>query len=130
MVVAANKPALLGSAATTFHGEAQRWNPEELFLASLAQCHLLSFLYVIERDGLGEVECVIDAEATLSVDSTGAGRITTVTLTPTTHTSAKLDAVRAAHEEAEKLCFIANSVSCEVVVTPRVVSASASDTQG
>ena len=125
LVTAEHKPSLHGSAAATFHGEVERWNPEELFLASLAQCHLLSLLYVLERDGLGEVECTIDAEAILIVDTSGAGRITSVTLTPTTRTNADAAAVYAAHEEAEKLCFIANSVSCEVVVTPQVVSWSA-----
>ena len=130
MVSAEHKPPLRGSAAATFHGEVERWNPEELFLASLAQCHLLSLLYVFERDGVGEVECTIDAEAILLVEPSGAGRITAVTLTPTTRTDAEAAAVYAAHAEAEKLCFIANSVSCEVTVTPQVVSASASDTQG
>jgi len=125
VVSAEHKPALHGSAAATFHGEVERWNPEELFLASLAQCHLLSLLYVLERDGVGEVDCTIDAEATLVVDSSGAGRITRVTLTPTTRTDADAAAVYAAHQEAERFCFIANSVSCEVVVTPLVVRASA-----
>ena len=124
-VSAEGKPPILGSSAKAFHGETERWNPEELFLASLAQCHLLSLLYVLERDGVGEVACTIDAEATLVVDSSGAGRITRVTLTPTTRTDAEAAMVYAAHQEAEKLCFIANSVSCEVIVTPQVVRASA-----
>ena len=129
-VMAEGKPPILGSSAKAFHGETERWNPEELLLASLAQCHLLSLLYVVERDGLGEIECAIHARATLEVDADGAGRITRVTLEPQTralHTSA--EQVIAAHEEAEKLCFIANSVSCEVVVIPHVEGASAPDTQ-
>ena len=130
VVSAQDKPPILGSSAKAFHGEGERWNPEELFLAALAQCHLLSMLYVVERDGLGEVDCDIHATATLDVDSDGTGRITTVTLEP--HTRAPhipAEKLLAAHEEAEKLCFIANSVSCEVVVIPRVEGASAPDTQ-
>jgi organic hydroperoxide reductase OsmC/OhrA len=130
IITAEGKPPILGSAATSFHGEIERWNPEELFLASLAQCHLLSFLYVVERDGLGEVECTVSAEATLEVDPSGAGRITTVMLTPTTAASGDVDAIHAAHEEAHRLCFIANSVSCTVEVSPRVERASAPETQG
>ena len=130
IITAEGKPPILGSAATSFHGEIERWNPEELFLASLAQCHLLSFLYVVERDGLGEVECTVSAEATLEVDPSGAGRITAVTLTPTTSASGDVDAIHAAHDEAHTLCFIANSVSCSVEVSPRVERASAPETQG
>jgi organic hydroperoxide reductase OsmC/OhrA len=130
VITAEGKPPILGSAATSFHGEVERWNPEELFIASLAQCHLLSFLYVVERDDLGEVDCTVSAEATLEVDSSGAGRITTVTLTPSTVIAGDVDAAIAAHEEAHTLCFIANSVSCTVEVTPRVERASAPETQG
>jgi organic hydroperoxide reductase OsmC/OhrA len=130
VVSAEGKPAIHGSSAKAFHGEVERWNPEELFLAALAQCHLLSLLYVTERDGLGEIECTIHARATLDVGADGAGRITTVTLEPHTRVlEAPAERVIAAHAEAEKLCFIANSVSCEVVVIPRVEGASAPDTQ-
>ncbi len=39
------KPDLLGSADTPFRGDADRWNPEELLLAALSSCHLLSYLH-------------------------------------------------------------------------------------
>lgn len=130
VISADGKPSILGSSAKAFHGEVERWNPEELFLAALAQCHLLSLLYVVERDGLGDIECEIHARATLEVDADGAGRITTVTLEPQTRSqSAPAETLLAAHEEAEKLCFIANSVSCEVHVIPAVEGASAPDIQ-
>jgi len=66
----------------------------------------------------------------LEVDPSGAGRIITVTLTPTTSATGDVDAIHAAHEEAHTLCFIANSVSCTVEVSPRIERASASETQG
>jgi len=130
VIRASGKPEIQGSSDKAFHGEVERWNPEELFLAALAQCHLLSLLYVVERDGLGDIECEIHARATLEVDADGAGRITTVTLEPQTRSqSAPAETLLAAHEEAEKLCFIANSVSCEVHVIPAVEGASAPDIQ-
>src|SRR5213075_538295 len=38
------KPALHGSADAAFRGEAEKHNPEDLFLAAISSCHLLSYL--------------------------------------------------------------------------------------
>jgi organic hydroperoxide reductase OsmC/OhrA len=35
---------IAGSSDSTFRGDAARWNPEQLLLAALAQCHMLSYL--------------------------------------------------------------------------------------
>src|SRR5688572_13076736 len=38
------KPTIPGSSDPSFRGDAARWNPEELLLAALSQCHMLWFL--------------------------------------------------------------------------------------
>ena len=43
---------LAGSSDRTFHGDRERWNPEELLLAALAQCHMLSYLHVATNHGV------------------------------------------------------------------------------
>jgi organic hydroperoxide reductase OsmC/OhrA len=126
----AGKPPLLGSAAPSFHGDNTKWNPEELFAAALAQCHFLSLVYVADRDGW-EIESVeLSAEAVLEIDAEG-GQITQVALRPRTTVGPTVapEVVIAAHHEAEKLCFIARSVSCEVVVEPEVIGGSTRDIQ-
>jgi len=45
-VAAPGKPTLAGSSDPRFRGDPQRWNPEELLVASLSQCHLLWYLEV------------------------------------------------------------------------------------
>ena len=124
------KPLLIGSAAPSFHGDGTKWNPEELFAAALAQCHFLSLVYVAERDGFDIESVELSAEATLAIGPEG-GQITRVVLRPRTVVGASVDpeVVMAAHHEAEKLCFIARSVSCEVVVEPEVIGGSTRDIQ-
>ena len=39
------KPELRGSADKPFRGDPERWNPEDMLLAALSQCHLLSYLH-------------------------------------------------------------------------------------
>ena len=46
------KEQILGSADRTFHGDADRWNPEELLLSALSQCHMLSYLHVAANHGV------------------------------------------------------------------------------
>src|SRR6478752_3650261 len=45
-------PVLRGSADPTFHGDRERYNPEQLLLAALSQCHMLSFLHVAVKHGV------------------------------------------------------------------------------
>jgi organic hydroperoxide reductase OsmC/OhrA len=40
-ISAAGKPTLPGSSDPAFRGDPARWNPEELLVASLSQCHML-----------------------------------------------------------------------------------------
>jgi organic hydroperoxide reductase OsmC/OhrA len=110
--------AIEGSSDRAFHGDAERWNPEELVIAALSQCHMLSFLHVAAANGLVVVEYTDDASGTL--ETTGdSGRLAAATLRPIVtldaqHSDADADRAGALHERASELCFIANSVNFPV----------------
>src|ERR1700738_975637 len=46
------KATLHGSADPTFRGDASRHNPEDLLVAALSSCHLLSYLALAARAGV------------------------------------------------------------------------------
>lgn len=46
------KATIPGTADPAFRGDPTRWNPEELLVASLAQCHMLEFLAQMARAGV------------------------------------------------------------------------------
>src|SRR5215470_3467399 len=46
VVTAHAKPAIPGSSDPAFRGDPARWNPEELLVAALSQCHMLWFLHL------------------------------------------------------------------------------------
>ncbi|WP_395640836.1 OsmC family protein [Pseudolysinimonas sp.] len=123
VVSVAGKPDIHGSAARVFHGDADRWNPEEMLIAALAQCHLLSYLYVAVRNGI-VVEAYEDAaEGTLVTTPDGGGRFREVVLRPVVTISAGDPELAAAlHAEANRLCFIASSVAFPVRHEPTVRS--------
>lgn len=119
-IVADGKPPIDGSSAKAFRGEASRWNPEELFIAALAQCHYLSFVHVATSQGIDILDYRCEATGVLDVDAEGYGQIVEVVLEPEVTVAAQHGAgLDAAHAKAHDLCFIARSVSCEVTVKPR-----------
>lgn len=105
------KPDLAGSADPSFRGDADRHNPEDLFLASISACHMLFYLSLCARGGVRVLAYEDRATGTLRMEPGGGGRFQSVTLHPVVHVDAGSDAELAArlHDQAHALCFIANS---------------------
>ncbi|WP_437582284.1 OsmC family protein [Paramicrobacterium sp. CJ85] len=122
LVEAEGKHDISASADRTFHGDADRWNPEEFFLVALSQCHMLSYLHAAVRAGITVTSYRDAPKGTLTVDSDGAGRFTEVVLRPelTITRESDAEAARLAHDEAHRMCFIANSVTVPVAVEPEI----------
>jgi organic hydroperoxide reductase OsmC/OhrA len=121
-VTAEGPPELAGSADRTFHGDRDRWNPEQLLLASLAQCHMLSYLHVCVEAGVVVTEYVDHPIGSMTTESDGSGRFTEVVLHPevTVADGGMIEAATRAHHRASELCFIANSVNFPVRHEPAV----------
>ncbi|MCX7521200.1 OsmC family protein [Microbacterium sp. STN6] len=120
IISAEGKPPILGSADRTFHGDRDRWNPEELLLAALSQCHMLSYLHVATTHGVVVVGYEDAASGTLQTETDGSGHFTRATLRPrvTVAAGSMRDAAQALHEEAATKCFIAASVNFPVEHEP------------
>jgi organic hydroperoxide reductase OsmC/OhrA len=124
LVSAAGKHPLEGSSDIAFRGDADRWNPEELLLAALSQCHLLSYLHVAASRGIRVIEYRDNAVGTMEQDRDGGGHFTSVTLRPVvTIDGGDTDLALALHAEASTKCFIAASVNFPVGHEPTVVLA-------
>lgn len=121
-VVLAGRPVLPGSSDPAFRGDPSRYTPEELFVASLSQCHLLWFLHVAAAAGVVVREYADDATGTMRVESGGEGQFTDVTLHPrvTVDAGPGTDdaALAALHRRAHEHCFISRSVNFRVLVEP------------
>ena len=117
----AGKPVILGSADPAFRGDPGRWNPEELLVASLAQCHMLWFLHLAAVGGVVACAYVDEPVGTMVEHPDGSGEFTEVVLRPsvTVTEPAMLAKVDPLHEQAHRHCFIARSVSFPVRHEPR-----------
>jgi organic hydroperoxide reductase OsmC/OhrA len=120
-VSAAGKPPIAGSSDPHFRGDADRWNPEELLVAALSQCHLLAFLHEAAVNGVVVVGYSDSAGGTLATEGNG-GRMTGVVLRPVVTVASAEMAGKCAelHERAHENCFIAGSVSFPVRHEPAV----------
>ena len=116
VIRAAGKPDLAGSADRTFHGDRDRWNPEELLLAALSQCHMLSFLHVCVRHGVVVTDYRDAATGVMVETRDGGGRFERVDLHPevTLADETQRELADTLHAEAGRLCFIASSVNFPV----------------
>ncbi len=115
LLTAPGKPELAGSADPTFRGDAARWNPEELLLAALAQCHLLSYLHSAVTHGI-VVTAYDDSPVGTMAQAGQGGHFTEVVLRPrvTITDPAQVELAREIHREASENCFIAASVNFPV----------------
>ncbi len=117
-------PSVEVSAAPQYRGDPTKLNPEELFLASLASCQMLTYLSLATRAGIAVLAYEDSAEATLTIAERKM-RITEVQLRPRITIAADADEAKARSlvEAAHDGCFIANSVACVVQAAPEILRA-------
>ena len=116
------RPPLPGSADPAFRRDPPRYSPEELFLASLSQCHMLWFLHLAAAAGVVVREYVDAAARPQRVECGGEGQFTHVTRHPRVVVDDGPGTDEAAmatlHQRAHDHCFIARSVNFRVLVAP------------
>jgi organic hydroperoxide reductase OsmC/OhrA len=119
-IAAAGKPAIPGSSDPAFRGDASRYNPEELLVASLSACHMLWYLHLCADASVVVTSYADHAEGTMTLTEDGGGHFDEVILKPsvTIRQGCDPDLARALHARAHHLCFIANSVNFAVSVEP------------
>ncbi|MGW9166830.1 OsmC family protein [Agromyces sp. NPDC055658] len=123
--VAGKEHEIAGSSDRVFHGDAERWNPEDLLIAALSQCHMLSYLHVATNHGVVVRGYADVAAGVMQEDGRGGGRFTEVVLRPrvVVADASMRELALELHAEASEKCFIAASVAFPVRHEPTVVVA-------
>jgi organic hydroperoxide reductase OsmC/OhrA len=114
-VSAAGKPVLDLSADPHFRGDPGKYNPEDLLVAALSACHMLTYLALAARKGL--VVTAYDDRASGTMLEVGeGGHFTEVTLHPVVTIAAGQDRDLAMHlhEQAGRDCYLAASMKFPV----------------
>lgn len=95
-------------------------DPEEALVAAISSCHMLSFLYLVAKEGF-VVDTYDDAAiGTLARNEQGRLAVTTVRLAPRVEFSGNRPPTQAdvdrLHHRAHEECYIANSVRTAISV--------------
>ena len=124
MLSAAGKPEIIVGSPPEFKGEPGNWSPEELLVGSLNTCIMLTFLTLAQARGLTPAGYESEAEGLLE-NVEGKYRITEVSVRPrvVVETDAQLEVGRKTMEGVEAQCFISNSITSRVKLTPEFVVA-------
>ena len=118
------KVAIPASSDPAFRGDATRYNPEELLVASLSSCHMLWYLHLCATNGVTVIDYSDNATGTMEENPDGSGQFVRVVLRPNVSIAPGSDrgCALALHDKAHHLCFIARSVNFPVEVEAEVHS--------
>lgn len=114
------------SAAPEYLGKPEYVNPEEAFIASLASCHLLTFLAIASYKKFSIKSYEDHAVGTVGKNKDNKLAVLKATLRPAVEFNGSLkpseDEIKKMHEKAHAECFISNSVLTEVAVEPQQIT--------
>lgn len=115
-----HKEILKGSSDSSFRGDKTKYNPEDMLVAALSSCHMLSYLHVCATGGVVVVDYTDNATGLMETTSAGGGHFMEVTLNPvvTVADPSMIERADKFHKKAAELCFIANSVNFPVKHMP------------
>jgi len=121
-ILVENKPHILSSADPSFRGDPSRYNPEDLFIASVSACHMLWYLHLCSDNGIIVTEYRDEATGVMVENQDGSGQFDSICLHPVVLVTEKsmIEKAIEIHEDANKMCFIANSLNIEVKHEPVV----------
>jgi organic hydroperoxide reductase OsmC/OhrA len=119
VVSAAGKPDIEVSSPPEFKGQAGFWTPEDMFVASINLCTLLTLVAFAQHKGLEFVSYESAAEGVLE-NVEGKYRFTEVILHPRMTVKSEEDIERAREilDSAHKGCLVSNSITTAVKVFP------------
>ena len=119
-IIADNKTAILASSDAAFRGDRTKYNPEDLLVASLSSCHMLSYLHLCAEAGVIVTDYIDNATGIMVETSNGGGHFIEVILNPmvTVAERSMVDKANELHTKAHELCFIASSVNFPVSHIP------------
>lgn len=101
-------------------------DPEEAYVASIASCHMLTFVHLASRAGFEVTSYQDHAVGTMARNERGGRWVSRVVLTPRiTYGDSRPDVEeeQRLHHQAHEGCFIASSVKTEIVVVSAAPSA-------
>lgn len=119
-ILVGDKKPIEGSSDPSFLGDNKKYSPEDLFVASIASCHMLWYLHLCSDAGIIITSYIDHATGAMIETNNGGGRFTEITLHPqiTVAEQSMVANAKSLHTKANELCFIANSCNFPIYHQP------------
>lgn len=118
-------PSLAVNAPAQFGGPGNRWSPEMLLVAALADCIVLSYRAIANASKFTWTHLSCEVDGTLDrVDGVTQFTHFTVRATLTVPAGAREQLALRLLEKAEKTCFVTNSLKAQPTLDARIIVAS------
>jgi peroxiredoxin-like protein len=114
-------PDLATAAPAEFDGPGDAWSPEQLLVAAVEACFLLTFRAIAKASQLEFTSLSVEGEGTVD-HASGGMRFTEIVLRPRLALPAGADPVRVrrALEKAERTCLVSASLSTPIRLEPEL----------
>ena len=115
-------PAVSVGAPPEFKGREGLWSPEQLFVASLNTCYMLTFLAIAENSKIPVVSFSSTAKGKLEKVAGSNYQITEILVKPRVVLASANDLGRIPRilEKAKESCFVSNSIKSAIKVEPEI----------
>jgi peroxiredoxin-like protein len=119
---AAGLPSVAIGAPPEFNGREGNWSPEQLLVASVNSCYVLTLLAIAENSKIGLVSLTSSAKGKLEKVSGAGYQITEITIKPKIIAASAKDVERVSRvvEKAKQNCFISNSIKSSITLAPEI----------
>jgi organic hydroperoxide reductase OsmC/OhrA len=116
------KPLLTLTTDDALYGDRSILNPEDLLVAALSSCHMMSYLYLCAKARVVVTAYEDHATGLLEQEALGGGRFLEVTLRPIVEVTdpAMVERALHLHHQAQKICYIASSVNFPIHHLPEI----------
>lgn len=95
-------------------------DPEEAFVAAISSCHMLTFLYLAQKQGFDVESYEDDAVGMMTKNAQRVSWVSSVVLTPRIRYAGERrpsrEELQKLHDDAHHECFIAQSVKTDIQV--------------
>lgn len=122
-VDATDKPQLKGTSGSAFNGDKSAYSPEDMLVAAVSSCHMLWYLHLCAEGGVVVIDYKDEAYGILHEENDGSGHFTKIVIRPevTINDASNQEVAKSIHENAHKMCFIASSLKCPVIIEPTFI---------
>jgi peroxiredoxin-like protein len=118
----ADLPSIGVGAPPEFNGRKGRWSPEQLLVASVNSCYMLTLLAIAENSKIPLVSFVSSAKGKLEKVEGAGYQVTEITLKPKIVVASARDIERVSRiiEKAKQNCFVSNSIKSAITLEPEI----------